>query len=191
MIRQVRALDGYTPKPIVNNEDDQPWRVPAQGWNDAGNNAVAAVASYASWGYFDFRLEAEDDAFNEGYQSLPVNWQISAPRKRGFFDLLARITGSPGAPVVTADWSREVGRVTVRVERVPEGARVTRVELLVANAVRATATQAPYELTLDAVPDGDHWVRARVVYHDGRATHVVEAPAARRPWWPYGGPARP
>ncbi len=191
MIRQVRALNVYTPKPIVNNEDDQPWRVPTQGWGDEGNNFAAAAKHYASWGFFDFRLEAENNEFNVGYQSIPVNWQISAPRKREFFDLLARITGSPGTPVVDVDWSREVGGMTVRVERVPEGMKVTRVEVLVDNAVRVSATQEPYAFTLDALPDGGHWVRARVVFHDGRAERFVEAPAARSPWWPYGGPARP
>jgi hypothetical protein len=27
------------------------------------------------------------------YQSVPVNWTISSPRKREFFDLLAKVTG--------------------------------------------------------------------------------------------------
>jgi hypothetical protein len=191
MIRQVRAMDVYTAKPIVNNEDDQPWRVAEQGWDEDGNNFTAATKHYASWGYFDFRLEPEHDQFNEGFQSIPVNWQISAPRKRAFFDLLARKTGSPGTPVVEVDWSREVGALTVRVERLPDGARVTRVEVLVDNEVRATATQEPYTFTLDGLQDGSHWVRARVVYHHDGGEIMVESPAARNPWWPYGGPARP
>ena len=91
MIRQVRAMDSYQGQPIVNNEDDQPWRVEQQGWGDEGNNFVVCVENYASWGYFDFR--GPNEAFNEGFQSVPVNWQISSDRKRAFFGLVARITG--------------------------------------------------------------------------------------------------
>jgi hypothetical protein len=86
MVRKTRQVQGYVPKPILFNEDDhfnfdQPW-----------NNFTAAVGVYASWGYFDFRMQGED--FNEGYQSVPVNWRISSERKRGFFRLLTEITGS-------------------------------------------------------------------------------------------------
>ena len=34
------------------------------------------------------------EGFDEGYQSVPVNWRISSERKRGFFNLLKEITGS-------------------------------------------------------------------------------------------------
>jgi hypothetical protein len=50
------------------------------------------VSEYASWGYFDYRMK--DEGFDEGYQSVPVNWGISSERKRGFFGLLAQITGA-------------------------------------------------------------------------------------------------
>jgi hypothetical protein len=85
MVRRTRALPGYTPRPILFNEDDhfdfdKPW-----------NNFVAAVSEYASWGYFDYRLPGE--GFDEGYQSVPVNWRISSQRKRGFVNLLREITG--------------------------------------------------------------------------------------------------
>ena len=92
MVRTVRAMAEYSPKPIVNNEDDRPWRDEHQGWGDEGNNFVACVENYASWGYFDFRQAGED--FDEGFQSVPVNWRIRSDRKRGFFDLLTRITGA-------------------------------------------------------------------------------------------------
>jgi hypothetical protein len=91
MIHQVRAMDAYRGQPIVNNEDDRPWRDEHQGWGDEGNNFVVCVENYASWGYFDFRHADED--FHEGYQSVPVNWQISSERKRAFFGLMSRITG--------------------------------------------------------------------------------------------------
>jgi hypothetical protein len=91
MIRTVRGMKEFTPKPIVNNEDDRPWRDAHQGWGVEGNNFVACITNYVSWGYFDFRQR--DEPFTEGFQSVPVNWQISSPRKKAFFDLLAEITG--------------------------------------------------------------------------------------------------
>jgi hypothetical protein len=33
------------------------------------------------------------EGFDEGYQTVPVNWGISSTRKRGFFKLLGEITG--------------------------------------------------------------------------------------------------
>jgi hypothetical protein len=33
------------------------------------------------------------ESFDEGYQSVPVNWRISSERKRGFFKLLREMTG--------------------------------------------------------------------------------------------------
>ncbi|MDH7598225.1 MAG: hypothetical protein QHH07_01150 [Sedimentisphaerales bacterium] len=91
MIQTVRQMKEYTPKPIVINEDDSPWRYPEQGLDEEGNNFVICIANYASWGYFDFRQAGE--GFDEGFQSVPVNWQISSQRKRAFFKLLADITG--------------------------------------------------------------------------------------------------
>lgn len=93
MIRKVRGMEAYTPKPIVNNEDDQPWREESQGFGKKGNNFVACVEEYVSWGYFDFREKREADDILQGFQSVPVDWRISSDRKRGFFTLLANITG--------------------------------------------------------------------------------------------------
>ena len=93
MIRTVRAMPEFTPKPIVINEDDRPWRDAHQGWGVEGNNFVASVTNHVSWGYFDFRQR--DEPFEEGFQSVPVNWQIGSPRKKAFFNLLAEITGHP------------------------------------------------------------------------------------------------
>jgi hypothetical protein len=88
MVRQCRALPTYRKMPILFNEDDH------FDFDKPMNNFVAAVSeyAYASWGYFDFRMKGE--AFDDGYQSVPVNWGISSPRKRGFFDLCAEITGA-------------------------------------------------------------------------------------------------
>ncbi|MEW5974242.1 MAG: hypothetical protein AB1898_00410 [Acidobacteriota bacterium] len=87
MVKQTRTVTGYTPKPILFNEDDH------FDFDQPHNNFVAAIAEYASWGYFDFRMANE--GFDEGYQSVPINWGISSHRKRGFFQLLAEVTGAP------------------------------------------------------------------------------------------------
>lgn len=85
MIRKTRDSDGYTPKPILINEDDHfDFQAPE-------SNFTAAVDEYASWGYFDYRME--DEGYDEGFQSVPVNWKISSERKRVFFNKVKEITG--------------------------------------------------------------------------------------------------
>ena len=88
MVRQTRQVAGYRPMPILFNEDDH------FAFDRPEYNLKAAVSEYASWGYFDFRMARE--AFNDGYQSVPVNWGLSSPRKKAFFERLAEITGSKG-----------------------------------------------------------------------------------------------
>ncbi|MBM1105883.1 hypothetical protein JQC67_07025 [Aurantibacter crassamenti] len=85
MVAEVRAMPSYRTMPIVFNEDDH------FDFDKPSNNFVAAVKAYTSWGYFDFRMKDED--FDNGYQSVPVNWGISSPRKKAFFDKLEEITG--------------------------------------------------------------------------------------------------
>ena len=34
------------------------------------------------------------EGFAEGYQSVPVDWGLSSARKRGFFKLVAEMSGS-------------------------------------------------------------------------------------------------
>jgi hypothetical protein len=85
MVRQTRKVEGYRPMPVLFNEDDH------FDFGRQANNLAAAVAEYASWGYFDYRMPGE--GFDEGYQSVPVNWKTSSARKRGFFKLLSEITG--------------------------------------------------------------------------------------------------
>jgi len=83
MVRETRARLGGTLKPIVFNEDDH------YDFDKPLNNVVAATSERASWGYFDFRRAGE--SFDEGYQSVPVNWGVSSARKRAFFDLVAEM----------------------------------------------------------------------------------------------------
>ncbi len=91
MVRRTRAVPGYRAKPILFNEDDH------FDFDKDRNNFIAAVGEYASWGYFDFRMKGE--GHDEGFQSVPVNWRISSERKRGFFRLLAEISGSPASVI--------------------------------------------------------------------------------------------
>ena len=86
MVRKTRAVSGYTPKPILFNEDDH------FNFEQPENNMTAAIGEHASWGYFDYRMKGE--GFREGFQSVPADWTISSARKRGFFHLLAEVTGS-------------------------------------------------------------------------------------------------
>jgi hypothetical protein len=85
MVRQTRAVPGYRPMPIVFNEDDH------FDFDQPSNNLLSAVSEFASWGFFDYRMKGE--GFDEGYQSVPVNWGISSSRKRSFFQLVSEITG--------------------------------------------------------------------------------------------------
>lgn len=85
LIRRVRRSKGYTPKPIVVNEDDH------FDFEQPQNNMVAAFSERAGWGFFDYRMPGE--GFEQGFQSVPVDWGIRSDRKRGFFRLLAEASG--------------------------------------------------------------------------------------------------
>jgi hypothetical protein len=78
MAQQTRAVAGYTPKPIVFNEDDH------FDFDKADYNMLGSIREYASWGYFD----------PEGYQSPPVNWGLDTDRKKAFFEKLKEVTGA-------------------------------------------------------------------------------------------------
>ena len=83
MVRQTRALPSWRPMPVVFNEDDH------FDFDRSWNNLLAALSEYASWGYFD----PGTADYRDGYQSPPVNWGLSTPRKRAFFELAQRVTG--------------------------------------------------------------------------------------------------
>ena len=84
--RQLRALPGYRGQPLSINEDDH------FDFDKPDNNMLAAIGEYSGWGLFDYRQIRE--RFEDGYQSLPVDWGINSERKKGFFGLLAQVTGS-------------------------------------------------------------------------------------------------
>jgi hypothetical protein len=84
--REIRSISGYRGQPLLINEDDH------FDFDKPDNNMLAAVGEYSGWGYFDYRQIRE--RFEDGYQSLPVDWGINSARKKGFFRLLAEVTGS-------------------------------------------------------------------------------------------------
>ena len=86
MVEETRKLPSYRGQPIVFNEDDH------FDFGKPDNNLLAALRARASWGYFDYRMAGE--GFDDGYQSVPVSWTISSPRKRAFFELVERVTGT-------------------------------------------------------------------------------------------------
>jgi hypothetical protein len=88
MVAETRSTPGYTPKPILFNEDDH------YDFDRTWNNFTAATSAHASWGFFDFRRPGE--GFHEGYQSVPADWGISSARKRAFFDVVASLSGAAG-----------------------------------------------------------------------------------------------
>ena len=85
MVEACRGRPAYRGQPVLFNEDDH------FDFEKPENNMLAAVAAYAGWGYFDYRMAGE--GFHDGYQSVPVDWSVGSGRKRGFFDLLSKVTG--------------------------------------------------------------------------------------------------
>jgi hypothetical protein len=83
MVRQTRQIPGYRLIPIVFNEDDH------FDFDKPENNFAAAIAEYASWGYFDPGVSD----YRDGYQCPPVNWGINTDRKRAFFARVAEMAG--------------------------------------------------------------------------------------------------
>lgn len=86
MVRETRALPGYRPMPILFNEDDH------FDFERPSHDMLEALASYASWGYF----EGGRSDYSTGYQCPPVNWTINTARKRAFFERVREIAGLPG-----------------------------------------------------------------------------------------------
>lgn len=93
MVNISRGLKEYRPMPIIFNEDDH------YNFDEPVNNMTNALKARASWGYFDFRgIKGQrgseiDEPFEDGYQSVPVDWKISSERKKSFFEFLAEISG--------------------------------------------------------------------------------------------------
>jgi hypothetical protein len=85
MVEQTKKMNVYHSQPIVFNEDDH------FNFEAENNHFVNAVRSYASWGYFDYRMK--DEGYENGYQSVPVDWGINSDRKKSFFKKLKEITG--------------------------------------------------------------------------------------------------
>ncbi|MCA0957667.1 hypothetical protein LCL86_01330 [Muricauda ruestringensis] len=85
MVEKTKKVAGYTGQPILFNEDDH------FDFDADDYNFKAAIESYASWRYFDYRMKGE--GFEHGFQSIPVDWGINSIRKKAFFKKLKEITG--------------------------------------------------------------------------------------------------
>ncbi len=83
MVRATRKTPGYRPMPVLFNEDDH------FDFEKPEYNMRAAVAEFASWGFFD---PGKND-YVDGYQSPPVNWGLNTDRKKAFFAKLREMTG--------------------------------------------------------------------------------------------------
>lgn len=81
LVNRIRTMEEYTPKPIIFNEDDH------FDFDKPMNNFIAATSVGASWGYFDYRKSGE--AYEVGFQCVPVDWSLGTVRKRQFFNLLS------------------------------------------------------------------------------------------------------
>ncbi|MCE2450919.1 MAG: hypothetical protein J4F35_21985 [Candidatus Latescibacteria bacterium] len=101
MVKQTRALPSYTAKPILFTEDDH------FAFDEPDNNFLSALSAYASWGYFDPGDAAGGSStfgdYRDGYQNIPVNWGINTDRKRGYFELLAQVTGASDPSILPPD----------------------------------------------------------------------------------------
>ncbi len=86
LVDATRARSTYRGQPVLFNEDDH------YDFDRPDNNFIAALSRHCGWGYFDFRRPGEP--FAAGYQSVPVDWTITHPRKQAFFKLLAEVTGA-------------------------------------------------------------------------------------------------
>jgi len=83
LVAAARRLPSYRPMPIVVNEDDH------FAFDAPVNNMQQAIASGASWGYFD---PGRND-YVDGHQSPPTRWDCNTARKRAFFATLREVTG--------------------------------------------------------------------------------------------------
>ena len=85
MVETTRIVDGYRPMPILFTEDDH------YDFDKPFNNFIAAIQSYAGWGYWDWRHPGE--GFEDGFTLPPIDYGINSERKKSYFRLLKEITG--------------------------------------------------------------------------------------------------
>jgi len=84
MVEQTRQLKEYRTMPVFFNEDDH------FNFDQPANNMMNAIRAYASWGYHDPGV----NNYVDGYQCPPVNWSINTERKKAYFELVKRVTGT-------------------------------------------------------------------------------------------------
>ena len=76
MVKETRANPHYQDQPIVFNEDDH------FDFDQEKYNMLMAIKNGASWGFF----APGKNNYRDGYQSVPVNWEINTPTKKAFFN---------------------------------------------------------------------------------------------------------
>jgi hypothetical protein len=82
MVDAVRSMPAYRGQPIVFNEDDH------FNFGAERNNMTSALRSHSSWGFFD---PGHND-YHDGFQSVPVRWEISTALKKEFFDAIRSLS---------------------------------------------------------------------------------------------------
>jgi hypothetical protein len=89
MVEKVRQSPAFRSVPIMFNEDDH------FGFDQKENHMTVALKAGASWGYFDpgsetvFPPTPTVGNYLDGYQAVPIDWQIRTETKRAFFDAIA------------------------------------------------------------------------------------------------------
>jgi hypothetical protein len=95
-VHKSREQPSYRPKPVLYDEDDH------YDFDKQQNNFKSAISVYAGWGYFDNGGQKDKQShrnpdvgnYIDGYQNVPVNWRLSSPRKKAFFNLVKEISGA-------------------------------------------------------------------------------------------------
>ncbi len=78
MVTIIRKNPVYKGQPVVFNEGAY------FDFYKPYNNFIAATKVHASWGYLDYRMK--DEKFEDGCQSIPVDWTINSERKKAFLN---------------------------------------------------------------------------------------------------------
>ncbi|WP_010205307.1 hypothetical protein [Salinibacterium sp. PAMC 21357] len=89
---ELKAMPGYREVPIIINEDDH------FEFDADDNHMKAALRAGISWGYFDPGSEttwpdpqSTPGDYENGFQSVPINWGASSELKRRFFGELRSV----------------------------------------------------------------------------------------------------
>ena len=85
LIAKVKAVVSDRVMPIVINEDDN------FDFDNPSSHFNTALENYISWGFFDYRKKGVSD-LKEGFQTIPIDWEINSDNKKVFFNKLKKVT---------------------------------------------------------------------------------------------------